>query len=97
MAKLTINEQLIESANADILKEVYAKLLALRMEYLVHNRSHFNPEYFENFYNEAIGAVEKRKMTKIRLCIGILNQTEELMKIGFTKQHLLKLVDLDIK
>lgn len=96
MEKLTVKE-FIKLADSDILKEVYAKLLALRMEYLVHNRSHFHPEYFENFYHEALESVEKEKMTKIQLCTGIINQSEELMKIGFTKKHLLNLAILDIK
>ena len=96
MEKLTIKE-FIKLADIDILKEIYAKLLALRMEYLVHNRSHFNPEYFENFYHEAANAVEKAKMTKIQLCGGIINQSQELELIGFNRQDLLNLAGLDIK
>lgn len=96
MEKLAMKE-FIKLADINILKEIYAKLLALRMEYLVHNRTHFNPEYFENCYHEAANAVKKAKMTKIQLCGGIINQSQELKLIGFTKQDLLKLAGLDIK
>ena len=96
MEKLTMKE-VIKLADINTLREIYAKLLALRMEYLVHNRSQFHPEYFENFYHEALESVKKEKMTKVQLCNGIINQSLELMQIGFTKLHLLKLAGLDIE
>ena len=96
MEKLTIKD-VSKLIDIDTLREIYAKLLALRMEYLVHNRSYFHPEYFENFYHEAIESVEKEKMTKIQLCNGIINQSLELMQIGFNRQDLLNLAGLEIK
>ena len=96
MEKLTMKE-FIKLVDINTLREIYAKLLALRTEYLVHNRSHFHPEYFENFYHEVLESVEKEKMTKIQLSNGIINQSLELMQIGFTRQHLLKLAGLEIK
>ena len=96
MEKLTMKE-FIKLADINILRELYAKLLALRMEYLVHNRTHFHPEYFENFYHEALELVKKEKMTKIQLCNGIINQGLELECIGFTRQHLLQLAGLNIE
>ena len=96
MEKLTIKD-VSNLVDIDILRKLYAKLLALRMEYLVHNRTHFHPEFFENFYHEALEAVEKEKMTKIQLCNGIINQSLELECMGFTREHLSKLAGLEIK
>ena len=96
MEKLTMKE-FIKLADIDLLKEIYAKLLALRMEYLIHDRTQLNPEFFENSYHAAADAIEKAKMTKIQLCGGIINQSQELELIGFARQDLLKLAGLDIK
>ena len=96
MLKVTMKE-FVKLADIDILKEIYAKLVALRQDYLIHNRTHFNPEYFENLYHEAANAIEKAKMTKLQICAGIVNQSQELELIGFNRQDLLKLAGLDIK
>ena len=96
MEKLTVKE-FIELADSDIAKEVYAKLVALRMEYTVNCTKEFNPENFELCYHIATDTIKKLKMTKLQICAGIVNQSEELMKIGFTRQDLLNVAGLDIE
>lgn len=96
MEKLTIKE-FIKLADINILKEVYAKLVALRMEYEIHKTTHFNPEFFELCYHIATDTIKKAKLTKIQLCGSIVHQSQELEQIGFTRQHLLKLAGLDIE
>lgn len=96
MEKLTINE-FIKSVDIDILREIYAKLFALRLEYEIHNRSHFNPEFFEKYYHRTLETLEKSKLTKFQLCCFIVDTTKILEHFGFTRQHLLKLAGLDIK
>ena len=95
MEKLTVKE-FIKLADSDILKEVYAKLVALRMEYEIHHTTAFDPEFFEICYHIATDTIKKAKLTKIQLCGNIVHQSQELEQIGFTKQHLLKLVGLNI-
>ena len=96
MEKLTIKD-VIDLVDYDIAKEVYAKLVALRMEYVIHNTTAFNPESFEVCYKVATNTIKKAKMTKIQVFGGILSQSKELESLGFTRQHMLELAGLDIK
>ena len=95
MEKLTIKD-VINLVDDDIAKEVYAKLVALRMEYIIHNTTAFNQESFEVCYKVATDTIKKAKMTKIQVFGGILNQSKELESLGFTRQHLLEVAGLNI-
>ena len=95
MEKLTVKE-FIELADSDIAKEVYAKLVALRMEYIIHNTTEFNQESFEVCYKVATDTIKKAKMTKIQVFGGILSQSKELESLGFTRQHMLEVAGLNI-
>ena len=96
MEKLTIKD-VIDLVDYDIAKEVYAKLVALRMEYVIHNATAFNQESFEVCYKVATDTIKKAKMTKIQVFGGILSQSKELESLGFTRQHMLEVAGLDIK
>ena len=95
MEKLTIND-VINLVDYDIAKEVYAKLVALRMEYIIHNTTEFNQESFEVCYKVATDTIKKAKMTKIQVFGGILSQSKELESLGFTRQHMLEIAGLNI-
>ena len=95
MEKLTVKE-FIKLADSDIAKEVYAKLVALRMEYIIHNTTAFNQESFEVCYKIATDTIKKAKMTKLQICGGIVNQAKELESLGFTRQHMLEVASLNI-
>ena len=95
MEKLTIKE-FIETTDINILKEVYAKLVALEMEAIIHHDTAFNPESFKVCYQVATNNVEKTKFTKLQLCGCIVNQAKDLQQAGFTRQHLLRVASLDI-
>ena len=95
MEKLTIND-VINLVDYDIAKEVYAKLVALRMEYIIHNTTAFNQESFEVSYKVATDTIKKAKMTKIQVFGGILSQSKELESLGFTRQHMLEVAGLNI-
>ena len=96
MEKLTMKE-FIKLADADILREIYAKLVALRMEFEIHKTTHFNPEFFELCYHIATDTIKKAKLTKIQLCGNIVHQSQELEQIGFNRQDLLNVAGLDIE
>ena len=96
MKKLTIDE-FIKLKDEDMLKEVYAKLVALRMYYTIHNTTAFNRESFELCYHAANEAIEKSKFTKFQLCCFIFGQSKELEDLGFNKQSLLEIVSLGIE
>lgn len=96
MEKLTVKE-FIKLADSDILKEVYAKLVALRMEYEIHKTTDFDSESFELCYHIATDTIKKAKLTKIQLCGSIIHQSQELEQIGFNRQDLLNLAGLDIE
>ena len=96
MEKLTIKD-VINLVDYDIAKEVYAKLVALRMEYTIHNTTAFNQESFELCYKVATDTIRKAKMTKIQVFGGILSQSKELESLGFTRQHMLEVTGLNIK
>ena len=95
MTKLTI-EDVINLIDYDIAREVYAKLVALELEYMIHNTTAFNQESFELCYRVATNTIRKAKMTKIQLFGGILSQSKELESLGFTRQHMLELTGLDL-
>ena len=95
MEKLTIKD-VIDLVDYDIAKEVYAKLVALRMEYIIHNTTEFNQESFEVCYKVATDTIKKAKMTKIQVFGGILSQSKELESLGFTRQHMLEVAGLNI-
>ena len=95
MEKLTIKD-VIDLVDYDIAKEVYAKLVALRMEYIIHNTTEFNQESFEVCYKVATDTIKKAKMTKIQVFGGILSQSKELESLGFTRQHMLEITGLNI-
>ena len=95
MKELTVKE-FIKLADSDIAKEVYAKLVALRMEYIIHSTTEFNQGSFEVCYKVATDTIEKAKMTKLQICGGIVNQAKELESLGFTRQHLLEVASLNI-
>ena len=95
MEKLTIKD-VINLVDYDIAKEVYAKLVALRMEYIIHNTTEFNQESFEVCYKVATDTIKKAKMTKIQVFGGILSQSKELESLGFTRQHMLEITGLNI-
>ena len=95
MEKLTIND-VINLIDYDIAKEVYAKLVALRMEFEIHNKTAFNQESFELCYKVATDTIRKAKMTKIQVFGGILSQSKELESLGFTRQHMLEVAGLNI-
>ena len=95
MKKLTIKD-VINLVDYDIAKEVYAKLVALRMEYIIHNTTEFNQESFEVCYKVATDTIKKAKMTKIQVFGGILSQSKELESLGFTRQHMLEITGLNI-
>ena len=95
MEKLTIKD-VINLVDYDIAKEVYAKLVALRMEYIIHNATEFNPESFEVCYKVASDTIKKAKMNKIQVFGGILSQSKELESLGFTRQHMLEVAGLNI-
>ena len=95
MEKLTVKE-FIETADINILKEVYAKLVALEMEAIIHHETAFDPESFKVCYQVATNNVKKAKFTKLQLCGCIVNQAKELQQAGFTRQHLLRIASLDI-
>ena len=95
MKKLTIKD-VINLVDYDIAREVYAKLVALRMEYEIHSTTAFNQESFELSYQIATDVVKKAKLTKIQLCGSIVHQSQELEQIGFNRQDLLNLAGLDI-
>lgn len=96
MEKLTVKE-FVKLADSDILEEVYAKLLALRMDFEIHSTTAFDPETFELCYHIATDTIKKAKLTKIQLCGSIIHQSQELEQIGFKRQYLLKLAGLDIE
>ena len=95
MEKLTIKD-VIDLVDYDIAKEVYAKLVALRMEYVIHNTTEFNQESFEVCYKVATDTIKKAKMTKIQVFGGILSQSKELESLGFTRQNMLEVAGLNI-
>ena len=95
MEKLTIKD-VINLVDDDIAKEVYAKLVALRMEYVIHNATEFNKESFEVCYKVATDTIKKAKMTKIQVFGGILSQSKELESLGFTRQNMLEVAGLNI-
>ena len=95
MEKLTIKD-VIDLVDYDIAKEVYAKLVALRMEYIIHNTTAFNQESFEVCYKVATDTIKKAKMTKIQVFGGILSQSKELESLGFTRQNMLEITGLNI-
>ena len=95
MEKLTIKD-VINLVDYDIAKEVYAKLVALRMEYIIHNTTAFNQESFELCYKVATDTIKKAKMTKIQVFGGILSQSKELESLGFTRQNMLEVAGLNI-
>ena len=95
MEKLTIKD-VINLVDYDIAKEVYAKLVALRMEYVIHNTTEFNQESFEVCQKVATDTIKKAKMTKIQVFGGILSQSKELESLGFTRQHMLEVTGLNI-
>lgn len=95
MEKLTIKD-VINLVDYDIAKEVYAKLVALRMEYIIHNTTAFNQESFEVCYKVATDTIRKAKMTKIQVFGGILSQSKELESLGFTRQNMLEVAGLNI-
>ena len=95
MKKLTIKD-VINLVDYDIAKEVYAKLVALRMEYIIHNTTAFNQESLEVCYKVATDTIKKAKMTKIQVFGGILSQSKELESLGFTRQHMLEVAGLNI-
>ena len=95
MTKLTIKD-IINLVDDDKAKEVYAKLVALRMEYIIHNTTAFNQESFEVCYKVATDTIRKAKMTKIQVFGGILNQSKELESFGFTRQNMLEIAGLNI-
>ena len=95
MEKLTIKD-VINLVDYDIAKEVYAKLVALRMEYIIHNATEFSQESFEVCYKVATDTIKKAKMTKIQVFGGILSQSKELESLGFTRQHMLEVAGLNI-
>ena len=96
MEKLTIKE-FVELTDGDMLKEVYAKLLALRTEYEIDKTTHFNSEFFETCYHVSTDTIKKAKMTKFQLCYCIVNITKDLQQIGFTRQDLSRVASLDIE
>ena len=96
MEKLTIKE-FIELTDGDMLKEVYAKLLALRTEYEIDKTTHFSPEFFEKCYHVATDTIKKAKMTKFQLCGCIVEITKDLQQIGFTRQDLSRVASLYIE
>ena len=95
MEKLTIKD-VINLVDYDIAKEVYAKLVALRMEYIIHSTTEFNAESFEVCYKVASDTIKKAKMTKFQLCGCIVDITKDLQQIGFTRQDLSRVASLDI-
>ena len=95
MEKLTIKD-VIDLVDYDIAREVYAKLVALRMEYIIHNTTEFNQVSFELCYKVATNTIKKAKMTKIQVFGGILSQSKELESLGFTRQHMLEVAGLNI-
>ena len=95
MEKLTIKD-VINLVDYDIAKEVYAKLVALKMEYIIHNTTAFNQESFEVCYKVATDTIKKAKMTKIQVFGGILSQSKELESLGFTRQNMLEVAGLNI-
>ena len=95
MEKLTIKD-VINLVDYDIAKEVYAKLVALRMEYIIHNTTAFNQESFEVCYKVATDTIKKAKMTKIQVFGGILSQSKELESLGSPRQHMLEVTGLNI-
>ena len=100
MEKLTIKD-VIDLVDYDIAKEVYAKLVALRMEYVIQNTTKFNQisnqVSFELCYKVATNTIKEAKMTKIQVFVGILSQSKELESLGFTRQYMLELTGLNIK
>ena len=96
MEKLTIKD-VIDLVDYDIAKEVYAKLVALRLEYIVHNTTEFNQVSFELCYKVATDTIKKAKMTKLQVFGGILSQSKELESLGFTRQYMLEVTGLNIK
>ena len=95
MKKLTFKE-FIKSADINILKELYAKLFALRLEYEIHNTKAFDKEFFEKYYHNALDTLEKSKLTKFQLCCFIVDNAKILKHFGFTNQNLLEVASLDI-
>ena len=95
MEKLTIKD-VIKLIDYEQSREVYAKLVALRMEYIIHSTTEFNPESFEVCYKVASDTIKKAKMNKIQIFGGILNQSKELESLGFTRQHMLEVAGLNI-
>ena len=96
MEKLTVKE-FVKLVDSNLVKEVYAKLVAIRMEYEVHSTTAFNQVSFELCYRIATDAIKKAKLTKFQLCCSIFNQMKELEQIGFTRKHIAELASLDIK
>ena len=95
MAKLTLHD-FVKTMDRDISEEVYAKLVALRMEYEVDKTTNFDPKFFELCYQTALKTIKDMKLSKIQLVGCTLHQSQELEKIGFTRQHLLKLAGLNM-
>ena len=95
MEKLTIKD-VIDLVDYDIAREVYTKLVALRLEYIIHNKTAFNQVSFELCYKVATDTIRKAKMTKIQIFGGILSQSKELESLGFTRQHMLEVTGLNI-
>ena len=95
MEKLTIKD-IIKLIDYEQSREVYAKLVALRMEYIIHSTTEFNQESFEVCYKVASDTIKKAKMNKIQIFGGILSQSKELESLGFTRQHMLEVAGLNI-
>ena len=95
MEKLTIKD-IIKLIDYEQSREVYAKLVALRMEYIIHSTTEFNAESFEVCYKVASDTIKKAKMNKIQIFGGILNQSKELESLGFTRQNMLEVAGLNI-
>ena len=66
MEKLTIKD-VIKLIDYEQSREVYAKLVALRMEYIIHSTTEFNQESFEVCYKVASDTIKKAKMNKIQI------------------------------
>lgn len=96
MEKLTVKD-FVKLVDGDLVKEVYAKLVALRMEYEIHSTTAFNQVSFELCYRIATDTIKKAKLTKFQLCCCIVNQMKELEQIGFTRKHLAEVASLDIE
>ena len=96
--KLTVKEfaEFMNNTDRSVAEEVYAKLLALRMEYEIDKETTFDPEAFEACFHIAIKTVKEAKLTTMQLATGTISQSNALQAIGFTRDHLLKLAVYNI-